>query len=74
MAAQRIEDVLQLLRSEYLDLPGLSLTAAEVARSWTWTSPQPASSDERFEDSRFLERAPNGRFTLSVHQDRDAES
>ena len=32
MASRRIEDALQLLRSEYSDLPGLSLTAADVAR------------------------------------------
>ena len=32
MVLHRIEDALQLLRSEYLDMPSLSLTAAEVAR------------------------------------------
>ena len=74
MASQRIEDALQLLRSEYSDLPGLSLTVADVARRLDLDRPTTGVILRALEDSRFLKRAPNGRFTRSVHRDRGGES
>ena len=74
MASQRIEDALQLLRSEYSDLPGLSLTVADVARRLDLDRPTTGVILRAIEDSRFLERAPNGRFTRSVHRDPGGES
>ncbi len=67
MVLHRIEDALQLLRSEYLDMPSLSLTAAEVARIVNVAPPTARTMLQALEDSRFLERTLDGRFTLAVH-------
>lgn len=67
MASQRIEDTLQLLRSQYADTPGLSLTAADVARHFSLDRPTAAVLLRALENSRFLERLPDGRFTLAHH-------
>ncbi len=68
MALHRIEDALQLLRSEYLDMPNLSLTAAEVARILGVAPPTARTLLQALEDSRFLERTRDGRFNLATHQ------
>ncbi len=74
MASQRIEDALQLLRAEYLDMPGLSLTPVEVERLLDLDPPTAEVILQALEDSRFLERTPDGRFTLTLHQDRSVSS
>ena len=68
MALHRIEDALQLLRSEYLDMPNLSLTPAEVARILGVTPPTARTLLQALEDSRFLQRTRDGRFNLAVHR------
>ena len=62
MALRRIEDALQLLRAEYLDIPRLSLTPAEVARIVEVDPPTARLLLGALEDSRFLERTRDGRF------------
>ena len=68
MASHRIEDALQLLRSEHQDVPGLSLTPADVARN------QSVDRPTALEYSHFLTRMPDGRFALALHQTAGVES
>ena len=74
MASQRVEDTLQLLRSQYAETPGLSLTPADVARHCALDRRTAAVVLRALEDSRFLHRLPNGRFALAHHPGRDVES
>ncbi len=74
MASQRIEDALQLLRAEYLDMPGLSLTPVEVEGLLDLDPPTAETILQALEDSRFLERTPDGRFALALHQDQGMSS
>ena len=71
MASHRIEDALQLLRAEYLDMPGLSMTPTQVARLLDLDQPTAEVILEALEGSHFLERIPDGRFAHAQHQDRD---
>ena len=66
MASERIEDAFQLLRSEYLDLPDFSLTAADVTRLLDQDRPTTGVILRALTDSRFLEHT-RGRFTLAMH-------
>ncbi len=68
MAPQRIEDALQLLRSEYLEMTSLSLTPSEVGRLLDVDPPTVRVVLRALEDSRFLERTRDGRFARAVHQ------
>ena len=74
MASQRIEDALQLLRAEYLDMPDLCLTPADVEGLLDLDSPTAEAVLQALEGSDFLERRPDGHFALAVPQDRDVES
>ncbi len=74
MASQRIEDALQLLRAEYLDTPGLCLTPVEVEGLLDLDPPTAEVILQALEDSRFLERTPDGRFALVLHQDQGGSS
>ena len=74
MTSQRIEDALQLLRAEYLDMPGLCLTPVEVEGLLDLDPPTAEVILQELEDSRFLERTPDGRFTLARHQDQGVSS
>ena len=74
MASRRVEDALQVLRSQYAETPGLSLTPADVARFLALDRPTAGVLLRALEHSRFLERLPDGRFTLASHSDETAES
>ncbi len=74
MASQRIEDALQLLRAEYLDMPGLSLTPVDVEGLLDLDPPTAETILQALEGSRFLERTPDGRFALARHQDQGMSS
>ena len=74
MASQRIEDALQLLRAEYLDMPGLSLTPVEVEGLLDLDPPTAETILQALEASRFLERTPDGRFALALDQDQGVSS
>ncbi len=62
MASQPIEDALELLRAEYLEMPELALTPSQVAALLDLDGVTAAAVLRALEDSRFLERTPNGRF------------
>ena len=69
MASQPIEDSLQLLRAEYLEMPDFALTPSQVAALLDLDGVTAAAVLQALEDSRFLERTPNGRFILSQRHD-----
>ena len=71
MASQPIEDAVQLLRVEYLEMPHLALTPSQVAALLDLDGVTAAAVLHALEDSRFLERTPNGRFIHSQHHDFD---
>ena len=54
MEPRRIEDALELLRSEYLDMPKLSFTPGEVARILNIDPPPARVLLQTLEDSHFL--------------------
>ena len=62
MPSQPVEDAVQLLRAEYLEMPDLALTPSQVAALLDLDGVTAAAVLQALEDSRFLERTPNGRF------------
>ena len=66
MASHHIADTLQRLRSEYLDLPRLSLTPGQVAQILNVDPPTARGLLHRLEESHFLERTRDGRFARTV--------
>ena len=68
MVPHRIEDVLQQLRSEYQEMPMLSLTPGEVARIVNVDPPTARILLQALADSHFLKHTRDGRFTRVVHQ------
>ena len=67
MEPRRIEDALELLRSEYLNMPKLSFTPGEVARILNVDPPTARVLLQTLEDSHFLKHTRDGRFTRAVH-------
>ena len=65
MSSQRIEDAVQLLRAEYLEMPDLALTAPQVAGLLDLDESTAVAVLQALEDSRFLERTPDGQFIHS---------
>ena len=72
MASQPIEDALQLLRAEYLEMPDLALTPSQVAGLLDLDGVTAAAVLQTLEDSRFLERTPDGRFIHPQRHDSHA--
>ncbi len=62
MVSQPIEDAVEPLRVEYLEMPDLALTPSQVAALLDLDGVTAAAVFRALEDSRFLERTPNGRF------------
>ncbi len=62
MASQPIEDAVQLLRTEYLEMPDLALTPSQVAALLDLDGVTTAAVLQALEDSLFLERTPDGQF------------
>lgn len=62
MSLPRIEDALERLRSEFLDMPSLSLTPGEVARILNVDPPTARGILQALEESHFLIRTRDGRF------------
>jgi hypothetical protein len=60
-----IEDWLHLIRSEYLEMPGLQLTKAQAQRLWTL---EPRTCDALLEslvEDDFLKKTPHGAYVLA---------
>lgn len=58
----RVEDVLQRIQGEYLEMPGLRLTAAQAQRLWGLNSEMCASLLAALVDAKFLSRTRDGAY------------
>lgn len=56
------EILLSRIRGEYLESPGLGLTARQAQRLWGLDEPTCQRAIEDLVESRFLRRSPNGLF------------
>ncbi len=66
MAPHRIADTLQRLRSEYLEMPRLSLTPGQVARILNVDPPTARGLLHTLEEAHFQERTRDGRFARAA--------
>lgn len=55
-------DLLRRIRAEYLEMPGLRLTAAQAGRLWGLAAPTCSDLLERLLRERFLQRRPDGTY------------
>jgi hypothetical protein len=55
-------DLLHRIRAEYLEMPGLRLTAAQAGRLWGLEPPTCNELLERLLRERFLQRRPDGTY------------
>jgi hypothetical protein len=58
----RIEDVLQRIQGEFVEMPGLRLTAAQAQRLWGLERELCGSLLSALVDAKFLERTRDGAF------------
>jgi hypothetical protein len=58
----RIDDVLQRIQGEFVEMPGLRLTAAQAQRLWGLERDVCASLLTALVDAKFLERTRDGAF------------
>ena len=61
-AQTALADWVQLIRSEYLEIPGLSLTRKQVERLWGLDSMTSDALLGALTDAKFLRRTPAGTF------------
>ena len=61
----RIDDVLQRMQGEYVEMPGLRLTAAQARRLWGLESDVCTALLGSLVDARFLVQTRDGRFVRS---------
>lgn len=59
------ESLLQRIRSEFLDMPGLSLTTAQAARLWNLDPQTSQSVLHMLVDSGFLTQGHNGHYIVA---------
>ncbi len=69
MEPRCVEDALQLLTSEHLNTPELSLTPGEVAQLLNIDPLTATVLLQGLEDLQFLEQTSDGRFTSTVDHD-----
>jgi hypothetical protein len=55
-------DLLRRIRAEYLEMPGLCLTAAQAGRLWGLEAPTCLDLLDRLLREHFLQRRPNGTY------------
>ena len=58
----RIDDVLQRIQGEFVEMPGLRLTAAQAQRLWGLEREVCIALLGTLVDARFLTRTPDGAF------------
>ena len=57
-----IEDLLQRVRGEYFEMPGLRLTSAQASRLWGLDTATCQRLLRTLVESQFLARTPDGRY------------
>jgi hypothetical protein len=65
LAELKREDILRRVRGEYLEMPGLRLTAKQAQRLWTMDACTCESLLNTLVDAKFLARTRDGAFVLS---------
>jgi hypothetical protein len=61
----RVEDALQRIQGEYLEMPGLRLTAAQAQRLWGLESATCSSLLAALVDAKFLTQTRDGAYVRS---------
>ena len=61
----RIDEVLQQIQGEFVEMPGLRLTAAQARRLWSLDGDDCAALLGSLVDARFLEQTGDGAFVRS---------
>ncbi len=64
LAQIRLDNLLRRVQGEFLEMPGLRLTAAQAQRLWGLTKPECESVMYKLVDSQFLRRTRDGAFVL----------
>jgi DNA-binding IclR family transcriptional regulator len=59
-----VHDWLQVIRGEFLEMPGLNLTRQQVQRLWGLDPDTCDTVLRELVDARFLRRTPDGRYVL----------
>ena len=59
---QSVEDLIQRVRAEYLEMPGLHLTDAQARRLWALDKSICQRLLHSLLDAQFLTRTPDGRY------------
>ena len=57
-----LRELLQRIRGEYLEMPGLSLTAAQAQRLWSLDLPTCVELLEALVEAKFLGRTDDGKY------------
>lgn len=64
-ARQRIEELLDRIKSEYCEMPGLCLTPAQAARLWSVDADRASTALRRLAEAGYLWRRIDGSYALS---------
>lgn len=62
---QAIDHLVRLVRSEFAEMPGLSLTEGQAARLWQIPPAEAAQALHHLVDARYLARSGSGRYCRS---------
>jgi len=58
--------LLDMVRSEYLEMPGLRLTGRQAQRLWALDAPTCDALLDMLESTHFLRRSPRGDYMLAL--------
>ena len=64
-----LADVLARIRAEYVEIPGLKLTAPQARRLWALDGTTCDAALAALLDAQFLSRTPEGLFVIATSQD-----
>jgi hypothetical protein len=67
MRHTEIEDIVTRIRGEYIEMPGLSLTASQARRLWNLSDEGCRSALDALMEERFLLRTDKGAFIRHDH-------
>ncbi len=70
MAVRAPEGLVQRVRSEFLEMPGLKLTAVQAQQLWGLDCATAEAILVSLAEDRFLIRTPDGAFVLGKSRDR----
>jgi hypothetical protein len=65
-APHRTEELLERIKGEYCEMPGLCLTPAQAARLWSVDTARALTALQRLAETGYLRRRIDGAYTLSA--------